>query len=212
MGPSGYTYIFMINPVDVAGTLKSWCIYTGAYSGGGDGKLKIFRSSGADFVFVGESTLKTLTSDLNNLPNDINISVQAGDLIGFYAPSVTGSGIGLVYDPSLRASLYFKSGDITTTSAKSSWSYLSNQEVRKIRAYAGDIFVNSSTGDDAKDGLTVANAKKTFGSAYSALPATGAIRILNSGADFSAETVTRDKSYSMDGYGSNIYWYGPKSS
>jgi len=74
------------------------------------------------------------------------------------------------------------------------------------------IYVNSSTGDDTKDGGTVANAVLTFGKAYSLIPDGGFIHVVNSTADFSAETVTRNKSYSVDLNGSSGYFYGAKGS
>jgi hypothetical protein len=72
------------------------------------------------------------------------------------------------------------------------------------------IYVNTSTGDDTKDGGTVANAVLTFGKAFSLIPDGGFIHVCNSGADFSAETVTRNKSYSMDLNGASGYFYGAK--
>lgn len=76
-----------------------------------------------------------------------------------------------------------------------------------------DVYVNSSAGSDtnAGDSCAAGHPVLTFQKAYSLLNTNGTIHVCNSGADFSGETVTLDKSFSItvDGGG---YYYGPKAS
>lgn len=85
--------------------------------------------------------------------------------------------------------------------------------IREIYIY-NDIYVNSSSGKDSNAGDSCASGHpvQTFGKAYSLLNSGGTIHVCNSGADFSAETVTLNKSYSIDLNGSSGYFYGPKAS
>ena len=75
-----------------------------------------------------------------------------------------------------------------------------------------NVYVDSVSGNDANCGNTVGSPVKTFVRAYALLNSGGAIHILNSGADFSAETPTLNKSYSMDLNGASGYFYGSKAS
>ncbi len=74
-----------------------------------------------------------------------------------------------------------------------------------------DVYVDSSSGNDVYCGNSVANAVKTFARAYSVLSSGGTIHVLNSTADFSAETVTLNKSFSIDLNGASGNFYGPKA-
>ncbi len=69
-----------------------------------------------------------------------------------------------------------------------------------------DVYVNTSTGNDNNCGNTSSVPVKTFQTTYNLLNTNGTIHVLNSGADFSAETVTFTKGFSItvDGDG-NCY-------
>lgn len=76
-----------------------------------------------------------------------------------------------------------------------------------------DVYVNPSTGNDANagDSCVSGHPVQTFQKAYDILNPNGVIHVCNSGADFSGETVTLTKGFSItvDGDG---YCYLPKLS
>ncbi|MDW7726995.1 MAG: hypothetical protein SCH70_07770 [Candidatus Methanoperedens sp.] len=73
------------------------------------------------------------------------------------------------------------------------------------------VYVNSSTGDDLNAGDSCTDPVKTFGKAYNLIGSGGTIIVCNSGADFSSETVTLNKSFNLTMEGTG-YFYGPKAS
>lgn len=73
------------------------------------------------------------------------------------------------------------------------------------------VYLNSSTGNDSRAGSGSSCPVKTFARAYSLLAVGGTIHLLNSGADFSSEIVTRNKGYTMDLNGGTGYWYDAKA-
>ena len=77
-----------------------------------------------------------------------------------------------------------------------------------------NTYVNSSTGNDANagDSCVAGHPKLTFAAAYALLASGGTIHVCNTGADFSAETVTLNKSFSIDLNGASGYFYMPKAS
>ncbi len=75
-----------------------------------------------------------------------------------------------------------------------------------------NVYVNSSTGNDSNSGLSSGSPKLTFSSTYTLVASGGTIHVCNSGADFSAETVTLNKSFSIDLNGASGNFYGPKAS
>ncbi len=77
-----------------------------------------------------------------------------------------------------------------------------------------DIYVNSSTGSDSNLGNSCVSGHPflTFNKAYNFVNSGGTIHVCNSGADFSSETVTLNKSFSMDLNGASGNFYGPKAS
>jgi len=83
--------------------------------------------------------------------------------------------------------------------------------VQELGASA-NIYVNSSTGSDynAGDSCTSGHPVHTFSKAYALLSSGGTIHVCNSGADFSSESVTLNKSFSIDLNGSDGYFYGPQ--
>ena len=77
-----------------------------------------------------------------------------------------------------------------------------------------NIYVNSSTGSNSNLGNSCAAGHPflTFQKAYNFLNINGTIHVCNSGADFSSETVTLNKSFSIDLNGNSGNFYGPKAS
>ncbi len=92
--------------------------------------------------------------------------------------------------------------------------YFDNYRIQNEITYLNDVYVNSSTGSDsnAGDSCTAGHPLLTFGKTYSLLTSGGTIHVCNSGADFSGETVTLNKSFSIDLNGSSGNFYGPKAS
>ncbi len=77
-----------------------------------------------------------------------------------------------------------------------------NADPQLTLTYTGynDIYVNSSTGSNSNvgDSCTSGHPVQTFAKAYQILNSGGTIHVCNSGADFSAETVSLNKSFSID--------------
>ncbi len=205
-GNNGYTTMDLVQPALSSGNITSWCVYI--KSGTPQAKIKVFRDDGTNYVFIAESSLETLSGGLNTFST--NLPIQINDLIAIY---VTGS-------HTIAAANYtngstFKSGDITSSTLKSSWTTGDGQYSFGATITAGldNVYVNSSTGNDtyAGDSCVAGHPVLTFAKAYSLVAPDGTIHVCNSGADFSGETVTRNKSYSMtvDGDG---YWYDAKAS
>jgi len=194
-----------------AGIISTFCIYID--SGSGNVKLKIFRSNGSNWDLVGESSLQAVVAGLNS-GLTANITVNVGDYIGFYFNSAT-----LYVEATVGASTVtsFHSGDVTGNTAKSEWTNPSYAPIYfSISVYANtlaDVYVNSSTGSDsnAGDSCVAGHPFLTFAKAYSLLNSGGTIHVCNSGADFSAETVTLNKSFSIDLNGASGNFYGPKA-
>lgn len=92
--------------------------------------------------------------------------------------------------------------------------YPPNQPPYLEYTVTSDVYVNSSTGNDSNvgDSCTAGHPFLTFGKAYSNVNTGGTIHVCNSGADFSSETVTLNKSFSIDLNGSSGNFYGPKAS
>ena len=193
------------------GLISTFCIYIN--SGSGNIKLKVFRSNGIYWDLVGESTSQAVVAGLNS-GLTANILVITGDYIGFYFDSAT-----LYCEATLASSTVTSthSGDVTTNTAKSEWTNISFAPIYfSISVYAilnTDVYVHSTTGNDtyAGDSCVAGHPVLTFAKAYSLLDSGGTIHVCNSGADFSAETVTLNKSFSIDLNGASGNFYGPKA-
>lgn len=116
-----YTIITTDNPALTRGILKRTQVYISANSNGC--KIKIFRDDGTNYLFVGESPATNLLAGLNDVP--MWVPVEKGDLIALYSPN---SGAGTHADISNAGQspgCYYRAGDITSNSAKNTWSSLS---------------------------------------------------------------------------------------
>ncbi len=124
---------------------------------------------------------------------------------GIYTPSIDLSSYSGIHDIKFRVHAVS-----TESSGNASQLYIDN-----IQEGWDDIYVNSSTGNDTNTGhsCSAGNPVLTFGKAYSLISSiAGTIHVCNSGADFSGETVTLNKSFSMDLNGLSGNFYGPKAS
>ena len=107
-----YTWIFPSTSISFDGTLE---FFDFLVADPGTYKLKIFRDDGTNFIFIGESPYYTVsgTGTYTNAP--CSITVEAGDIIGIKT-------VGCYIDAITSVSTsYFKNGDITSDSLKSSW-------------------------------------------------------------------------------------------
>ena len=105
--------------IDLNTSASATTVLTKAFaycSGSGlSNKIKIFRDDGTNYNFIGEVSF-TGSDGLNEII--MNLSIQSGDLIGYYCPN---NSITIDYDGNTGSSV-LKSGDITSNSAKSTWS------------------------------------------------------------------------------------------
>jgi hypothetical protein len=111
-GEVGITAINMKNPVDSDGLLTEWTVKIADVTPSAQGKMKIFRQSGDQFEFVGETQFEDMEPGENTF--DCSIEVKKGDLIGWY-----GYNASIFADPNGNA--YTRSGDISDTTQNSSW-------------------------------------------------------------------------------------------
>lgn len=197
-----------------SGHITSWCFYNPEATSC-SAKLKVFRDDGTNWVFVGQTGSETMNPGLNSgLAADIY--VQSGDYIALWI-----SGLGVVYsEGSPEYSAFYRYDEVSSTTLKSSWSdWSSSKNLDNISfqvtysATLNDVYVNSSTGSDSNvgDSCVAGHPVQTFGKAYSLLAPGGTIHCCND-ADFSGETVTLNKSFSMDRNGSAGYFYMPQAS
>lgn len=136
-----YTIIDQLNPATTAGILTDVNIYADV---GGDIKVKVFRSNGDNWDFVGESETFNINPGSNSRTLTSPITgVQVGDFIGIYIPD---SAIVDATTPGGTASVYF--ADITSNTAKSGWS--SNNYIISVRATITTIAAAWKS-DNAKD-------------------------------------------------------------
>lgn len=210
---TGNTHFDTTNPTGNSGTLTQVCIYVA--SGGtttGSAKVKVFRLVGSDYVFIGESGSQALGIGTNTF-SGLNIPILVGDYIGLYETFQPSDTTGPAINNTV-GSYKTKAGDITTTTPTSGWS--SNTGTISILATytitSSDIYVNSSTGSDSNtgDSCIAGHPVLTFQKAYDLLASGGTIHCCND-ADFSSETVTLNKSFSIDRNGSAGSFYMPKA-
>lgn len=197
-----------VTPATEDGVITSVCVY---HPGGtGTEKVKVFRTVGSDYVCIGESSPQAVAGGSNTF-SGLSIPFLAGDFIGVYFEEITYMP-GVDSDTTAGAGSLI-SGDISSL-AISSWVNFTGT-LSILATYTpnlNDVYVNTSTGNDtyAGDSCSSGHPVSTFAKAYELLNTGGTIHVCNSGADFSAETVTRNKSYNMDLNGSSGYFYGAK--
>lgn len=208
-----YTWLDKNSPIDVDGIISRFCARMWTDVIGKQIKFKIFRQSGININFVGESEIFTLYTDGTNTFEGSPISVLAGDFVGIHFVShFNSSYFGVNHGSSALSKAHGL--DVTFNTPESEWSS-HGYSVALYFSVAQGIYVNSSTGSDsnAGDSCVAGHPVLTFGKAYSLLASGGTIHVCNSGADFSAETVTLNKSFSIDISGGGAgNFYMPKAS
>jgi len=143
--------------VPVDGTLIHACIYCkNIGTGTASAKIKVFRPSGSNLLFVGESSSQVVSDGVNVFSN-LSIPVQAGDYIGAYFTGPTGSALTWESDAN-DGWIYYQPGDITSDTLQSDWSsYLGKLSVR---GWINDDIYVKLAGDDNNDGSSWDYAKK----------------------------------------------------
>jgi hypothetical protein len=213
-GANGYTYFTKAN-VFTAGTISSFCFYLTAGTLPTSVKLKVFRQNGTNIDYVAESASQTPYQNGLNSFNISPITVQAGDYIGFYIIE-TGAKVESYNIGSPNGTGYYLLGDITSNHAESDYTQDLEMTDVSLRASSDlvDVYVNSSTGNNtyAGDSCVAGHPVLTFAKAYELLTSGGMIHVCNNLADFSAETITLNKSFSIDLNGSDGYFYMPQAS
>jgi|GEM_PF-5861134 len=191
------TVMDIYNPASSVGTLTQACVHL-KYAAG-TGKIKVFRINGSNYDLIGSSSAQSLVVGENTFTG-LSIPINPGDFIGFYGSTY---GIALSSSDSYP-NHYLKShsGEVIGSTAISSWfeefnlgSILATYTIIEY----SDTYVNSSTGNDANagDSCVSGHPVKTFQKAYDLLASNGTIHVCNSGADFSGETVTFTKGFSI---------------
>ena len=202
---AGVILLNLDNTIDADGTLTSWCCKANIDD---NVRLRVFRDDGTNFVYVGGTGAIAVTSGWNTgLP--CNIAVLAGDIIGVHhdnsQPTTTGGGGHGAY----------RGGDTTTTLPQTDWITLDNDNIAAVGASGTALLTNvyvSTSGNDsyAGDSCVAGHPKLTFAAAYAALASGGTIHCCDD-SDFSTETVTLNKSFSIDHNGSTGYFYMPQA-
>ena len=158
------TYMDLTASSTVNGIVECACIFTPQFVYSSVvGKVKIFRSSGSNYVFVDEESITLYPNQAVIYPMTGKLSIQIGDFIGLYAPAAGGfipHSFGCQWTGSSTGAAY-RSGDITTTSLKTSWSssYYSPSVLGYFSHYV------KTNGLDTATGLTWATAWKTINKA-----------------------------------------------
>lgn len=201
-----YTYI-LNHQIPLTGIIHTWCVYK-TTAGSVSMKMKIFRNDGTNWNYISQSSLETVVQGLNSFST--NISVQINDYIAFYISADCP-----IDSESSQLTHWYKSGDITSNSLISSWvlNWLYTLSF-SVSLGLSNVYVNSSTGNDtyAGDSCVAGHPVQTFAKAYLLIDSGGTIHICNNLADFSSETVTLNKSFSVDLNGAAGYFYMPQAS
>ena len=191
----GTTHYFTKYPFTVDAHITSFCVYTPSVA---TLKLKVFRVSGSNVIYVGQSENKLLSAGANTgLSCDIYVNV--GDYIGFYVSY--SSGVENV-DMDATGSYYlspFRSGDITSDSDTSAWNAQNNYSVSLQVTYTAtlaDIYIDINKADDTGIGTSWATAKKTMKAGWDILSASGTMHVAT--GNYSIQTgITYNKSWKL---------------
>lgn len=155
------TLLLYDTPIDVAGTVTNICIYTYFSNANLYAKVKIFRLNGSNYDCVHTSSSWTNISGTGQQNFSVNWAVQSGDYVGASFYDTVTSNAYISANPT--GPTYYRSGDITTSTATSTWS----SSARATSIYAtgvtadGTKYVDISSGSDSDDGNTWTNAYLT---------------------------------------------------
>ncbi|MEE9151540.1 MAG: DUF835 domain-containing protein [Thermoplasmata archaeon] len=112
--PENVTIIDPNNPVDHDGVLTEWTVFIANITTPAQGKMKIFREVGGEFIWVGETDFEDVVNGENTFTSSID--VKAGDYIGWY-----GVNANIYADSTFSPSAFSKDGNIYEDSPNSSW-------------------------------------------------------------------------------------------
>jgi len=145
--------------ITTTGNLTSWCTYMNF---GGTVSLLIYRDNGTQYVFIGEDT-ESCPGGFST--HSCNISVQTGDIVGFYTSSN-----GYTFETTFSGGnnyQYNSTGKVNYTTLKASWSNYDNYSI-SLGVNVGIVYTDyyvKTTGNDSLDGLSWTNAWKTINKA-----------------------------------------------
>ena len=122
-----YTVILTGASIPYTGIISAFDVYSNVT---GSIKLKVFRDDGTNFVFIGEGEYEPINNSENYFVNAGGIVVQSGDLLGYIGDSV--ATFQVMFDTETGHTIYRHSGDVTSTTLKSSWSTFSNNRLMLI--------------------------------------------------------------------------------
>ena len=154
-GNYGNTVIDLNTSASVAAVLtKAFAYCSGS---GSSNKIKIFRDDGTNYNFIGEVSFIGSVG-LNEIV--MNLSIQSGDLIGYHCSSSNGV---IEHDGSTGSSVY-KSGDITSNSAKNTWNNITATNKLNVGYDDAEHYVKVG-GNDSLNGYSWVNAWATINKA-----------------------------------------------
>jgi len=177
-----------------SGTVTSVCVYAGVFSGTGSITAMFFRPNGGNWDYIGESSTQTMTNTTKeSFTLSCNVSVQSGDIIGWY----TDSNGEIAHDLSGSHTYYRESGKQTGTNINFSTSFTSHGDTSILATISiTDVYVDINKSDDSGDGFSWANAKKTMAAGYALLDTNTTMHVAT--GDYSAQTtITYNKNWSL---------------
>jgi len=139
--------------ITTTGTITKWKVYFGI-AVATVAKLKIFRASGSDYLYVGQSAQVTITPG-SVLTFDCNIAVQAGDMPGIWFQTTDATDGAYIAFDALAAGIHYQGADITADSAQSLWtSYDAKIKLEVIGAGAVKFFNGDPDSGGSQIGTT----------------------------------------------------------
>ena len=164
IGCTSLTLLLYDEPIDIAGTVTNICIHTYFSNPTLYAKVKIFRLNGSNYDCIHTSPSWVNISGTGQQNFNVNWEVEAGDYVG---ASFSDSGSNAYISASITGSppgpTYTHSGDVTTSTATSTWSSISKDTSIYATGVTADgtKYVDISTGSDSDSGNTWALAYLT---------------------------------------------------
>lgn len=182
----GRYFIDTLNTVTSDGTFESFDIYVDTPKSGETLKIKVFRTNGSNYDFVGETqsvSTTGLASGLNSgITVDVPFGVLAGDLIAVF---MSDSGVFKVASTSGGAAK-FKTGDHTTTQAIASYTDIgTNISVEIFGTPSGSMITldEKGVGQVFQRSPSTLDSSVTISGSYAGTPTAIECRILQASDD-----------------------------
>ena len=152
---SNYCHQLRGNPIGVSGTIISWCTYM---YGAGTVDILIFRDQGTYYSYVGGMGVYC---PIGFSSHSTSISVQVGDIVGYYAPGST-----FETDTSGDSRYIYKNSGVKPSwnTQYADWSYSDAYKLSLGVTIEADYYIKTD-GSDANTGLSWAQAWKTINKA-----------------------------------------------